>query len=388
MNRNDFLSAIDIARELVCYMLVESDMERLPKLKKWYESNNRNRTLVTRLSDPSRWIAMRSAQSNYNTEAALQRVMMRIEDRVIRRRVLFYGILKAVAVIVPLISIGLYYLLIDKGPEKPTLAYTSKSPSHFRQTTIMRMRRGSSSIVLTGNDTVFSIAATQVVVNGDTMSITPGTRGGPEPVAIEVPAQKTFSLKLPDGSKVHLNAGSMLSFDLVAFAESRELKIEGEAIFDVVHNEQRPFIINTGFAMIQVLGTRFNLKSYGDNQLVATLLDGKLQVSIPGRTVTLSPGYKAVLHNMELEVSPADMFIETAWCQHLFVFRDTPLREVLLAINRTYRVNIRLSPDLSNKRFSGQIRTDIPLDSLLGILHMVGLARFQNEGQNITAYPY
>ncbi|RYF89259.1 MAG: hypothetical protein EOO03_06425, partial [Chitinophagaceae bacterium] len=107
---------------------------------------------------------------------------------------------------------------------------------------------------------------------------------------------------LPDGTNVWLNSGSKLTYSReMDLGKTREVTLTGEAFFDVVKNEKRPFIIHTSRMKVKVLGTRFNVKAYEEDKTTETsLINGSVEVFIkaaPGRRFLLKPNEKLVLAN-------------------------------------------------------------------------------------------
>ena len=112
--------------------------------------------------------------------------------------------------------------------------------------------------------------------------------------------------ELPDGSKVWLNAGSKLTYDNSFNNTIREVKLTGEAYFDVVKNASKPFIVNTASAKVKVLGTTFNVRCYPeDNKIETSLIHGRVEVTLkkrPDERWILRPNEKLVLLNEDVTV--------------------------------------------------------------------------------------
>lgn len=187
---------------------------------------------------------------------------------------------------------------------------------------------------------------------------------------------------LPDGSKVWLNVGSNISYDY-GKAESRQVILDGEAFFDVMKDEQRPFIIHTTKMDITVLGTTFNVRSYREDDTVETsLIQGKVEVTIKGavpKKVILSPNQKIVLFNKEepatkqaqagnrtstkeegyrlaeISINPRDSLVaETAWTENCLVFNNERFEEIALRMERWYDIDITFhNKQVKEYRFTG-----------------------------------
>ncbi|MBW8685130.1 FecR family protein [Chitinophaga rhizophila] len=189
------------------------------------------------------------------------------------------------------------------------------------------------------------------------------------------------TVTLPDGSTVYLNVGSKLTYDY-GQDNSRQVVLEGEAFFDVLKDEQRPFIIHTRKMDITVLGTTFNVRAYEEDKTVETsLIQGKVEVTIKGdipKKVILSPNQKLVLQNdqqpkpapavpvaiqhdkapyrlEEVTVNPSDSLVaETAWKENCLVFNNERFEDIALKMERWYDVQMVFEDaTIAESRFTG-----------------------------------
>lgn len=159
---------------------------------------------------------------------------------------------------------------------------------------------------------------------------------------------KQSNLKLSDGSIVKLNAGTKLVYPEKFIGNKRELKLHGQAFFDVARNENAPFIINTTDMQITVLGTSFDIKSFDeDNISKVTVLSGTVKVVLTGQndSIVLSANdqlvYDAVQKAYKTRVVDAKETI--AWINGVLKFDDSPLTDVFSQMQRWYNVEINFS---------------------------------------------
>ncbi|MEO5603171.1 MAG: FecR domain-containing protein, partial [Cyclobacteriaceae bacterium] len=126
----------------------------------------------------------------------------------------------------------------------------------------------------------------------------------------KTPKGKQQRIVLQDGTQVWLNANSVLKYEKDFSGQAtREVHLEGEAFFDVTHNENKPFIVRTSGLAISVLGTSFNVRSYAEDHVVeTTLVQGKVTIASGSKDiqrVTLLPNQQALFskssHTIELE---------------------------------------------------------------------------------------
>lgn len=191
--------------------------------------------------------------------------------------------------------------------------------------------------------------------------------------------QIVSGITLPDGSVVTLNRNSKLSYPKEFSGSVREVTITGEAFFEVEPDASRPFVIDAGNARIKVLGTSFNVCAYPGEETVDVLVEtGKVEVSCHSRAVSsdcnvvLVPGEKGVLSNREFTLRKSvntDRNI-TSWKTRRFVFDQTPLSEVVNALEKVYFVNIQLvDPGMNNLTLTANFNNQ-PIDFILDVVSL------------------
>lgn len=188
---------------------------------------------------------------------------------------------------------------------------------------------------------------------------------------------------LPDGTQVHLNAGSKLTYDKQYGNVIREVNLVGEAYFDVVKNPEKPFVIHTSKIDIKVIGTEFNVKSYpGDKTTEASLIRGSIEVVIrnkPSEKFTLKPNEKIVVLNdadsLKKNISAKndkvkkdspvhvtnityvpkyDAVLETSWIENKLIFRNESFKDLAIKMERWFGVQIRFKDkSIEEVRFNG-----------------------------------
>lgn len=121
--------------------------------------------------------------------------------------------------------------------------------------------------------------------------------------SFETPAGQRVSMNLSDGTHVWLNAGSRIEYPVVFDRKARRVKVSGEAMFEVTHDANRPFIVETFVSEIEVLGTKFNVVADESRSLFSTtLLEGKVKVTSGDQNVILHPDEVVNLINGHLLV--------------------------------------------------------------------------------------
>lgn len=164
---------------------------------------------------------------------------------------------------------------------------------------------------------------------------------------IKIPNGKTFKLTLSDGTHVYLNSGSVLRFP-VKFIKGlkREVYLEGEAFFDVSKDKLHPFIVNANAINVRVLGTKFNVSSYAeDNEVSTVLVEGSVSLNNdakPNEKTMLTPGYKGAWNKSGSGISleKVDTSLYTNWMKGEIIFKSVAFREIIKKLERTYNVKI------------------------------------------------
>lgn len=162
-------------------------------------------------------------------------------------------------------------------------------------------------------------------------------------------------VKLPDGTEVWLNAGSTLIYPSSFTSKERDVHLIGEAFFDVQKDSIRPFIVNTHYLKMQVLGTTFNVSAYPDESQVETTLEtGSLKVNVLDDSTSyyLSPDnqlvYTPSTHIIEQRKVRASDFSD--WRMGGLFFDNTPFEDVLRILERTYGIQIHIRTSVYKKQ--------------------------------------
>jgi ferric-dicitrate binding protein FerR (iron transport regulator) len=149
---------------------------------------------------------------------------------------------------------------------------------------------------------------------------------------------------LPDGTQVFLNAGTKLSYAKNFNIHSREVRLTGEAYFDVRHNADKPFIIYTGNAGIKVLGTSFNVQSLKSSGKVEVYVEsGSVQLfeaENTGNIITIEPGFVGSIENSTVEKQKNTDENYMAWKTRRLIFNNTELEKVAEGIQDVFKVEV------------------------------------------------
>lgn len=194
---------------------------------------------------------------------------------------------------------------------------------------------------------------------------------------ISTPRGGKYQVNLPDGTKVWLNAASMLKFPVIFAAIERRVELTGEAYFEVAKNKHQPFHVKTAEQEVEVLGTHFNVNAYADEKEVkTTLLEGSVKVVALAKQsnakmradVLLKPGEQATLIGNQLNVSPADIGEVMSWKNGMFEFNNCDLTTIMRQASRWYDVDVVYESGVPNKKFSGEVSRSVNASAFLEML--------------------
>lgn len=188
--------------------------------------------------------------------------------------------------------------------------------------------------------------------------------------------EQSPSLTLPDGTKVWLNAFSMLRFPVSFQQASREVDLTGEAYFEVAKDQAHPFIVHAGATTVQVLGTHFDVKVYDDEPIkYTTLLEGAVRVSAAGKMVKLLPGQQSkasMAGTLQVaKVAAPDDYI--AWMNGQLPLNSMDIKSFLREVARWYDVEVVFEGTPPALSFSGTLTRDVPISKILAALNANGI---------------
>lgn len=243
-----------------------------------------------------------------------------------------------------------------------------------------------------------------------------------DPVSPAQTATNTVSTKrgskskvvLPDGTQVWLNADSRITYNENFQGQLREVALTGEAYFDVVRDETRPFIIHTSAIDVKVLGTAFNVRSYAEEKNTETsLIHGSVEITLlkspDKRKIILKPNDKLIVNNQEGKVIGEDdeddgsssnkpvltlgkinyrkkenMAVETLWMDNKLAFDGETLEEMALKIERWYDVKLNFADDeLKSDTYTATFE-DKTLNEVMDALQASGGFRYSINKKEVT----
>lgn len=189
-----------------------------------------------------------------------------------------------------------------------------------------------------------------------------------------VPAGQRAELILPDSTKVWLNANSKLVYPTSFKKGIRQVELDGEAYFDVKHNEDNPFVVGTKSMNVTVLGTEFNVSAYSDiEEFNIALLRGSIELNLPDRSrrYRMTAGEQVFYKKgkyVSAQIGNMDYF---KWKEGLLCFNNQPIHVIIDKLRLYYDVRIEVA-DLPflEERYSGKFRVKEGIEQVLKVLQL------------------
>jgi ferric-dicitrate binding protein FerR (iron transport regulator) len=207
-----------------------------------------------------------------------------------------------------------------------------------------------------------------------------------------VDSEKRADLTFSDGTRVTLNAASSLRFPSEFRGTERQVYLDGEAFFEVAPNERQPFIVQTSSARIEVLGTKFNVQAWEEDQSLGVIVqEGRVLVesadsTSSSKSVVLNTHQRAIL-----EKGASEFLIDTIdneqflyWLNGGLYFYNTPFPSVISRLERRYGVKIEIiDQQLSEYKYSGAFQK-VDLQEALEVISVSLDVLFEKSNNHIS----
>jgi ferric-dicitrate binding protein FerR (iron transport regulator) len=302
----------------------------------------------------------------------------------------------AAAAAVLFLVAGTWWYTVHRTPVRPadSIAYKNDvSPGGDKATLTLDGGRvivldsaAEGTVVRQGNVQVMKLAGGQLAYNAAA-----GKNGSGELLynTLSTPVAGQYRLILPDGTQVWLNSASSIRYPTTFSRKTRTVEVDGEAYFEVKEDAVRPFLVKSGKASVQVLGTHFDVMAYKEEGAIkTTLLEGKVKVMAGGKSALLRPGEQAAVgNNNDILVREVDTDKETAWISGFFQFDETDLPTLMRQLKRWYGIDPVYQPMDTVRKFGGRISRKLQLSEVLHILEANNI-HFEIDGKKLIVKPF
>ncbi|OUP12101.1 hypothetical protein B5F34_00380 [Mediterranea sp. An20] len=363
----------------------EATEEERRRLQNWLSESEAHRREFGEMEKLYRLanVSPRKDHRQYDVEKAWQKVRRQTiakKQRSIVRQWMGY------AAMIALVCLAAYFIgQPSSEPAKPShMAYERPTLLLDNGTTI-DLREDSFSIS-TGKATIHNNLQNQLCYRSDEKT------ADNEPVRwnhLIIPKGNAYELTLSDGTHIWLNAESELSYPTTFQGGEREVKLKGEAYFEVAKNPDKPFRVKTGGLDVEVLGTSFNVSAY-DNEanICVTLAEGAVAVQTgKGEEFRISPSEQLTYHreSRQSDIRTVQTQMFTSWTRGEYIFKDATLDEILTKLSHWYDFRVQYEDQrLKDKRFSCTVDRSISLQQLLELLSYTSDVKLKRTGDQIT----
>ena len=235
---------------------------------------------------------------------------------------------------------------------------------------------------------------------------------------ISAPKGSRSHVELPDGSDVWLNSGSQLTYYYDTERADRKVTLSGEAYFDIEHTRNIPFIVNTSDLEIKVLGTKFNVKSYPEEQFIeTTLIEGKIEVykinGVKGAAaIAMEPNQKLIYQKKEMiadvqtpleQLEPEKEIVneeiremsikivkkinseeDASWKDGKLIIRSETLEVLAIKLERYYNVSISFKDEsIREFSYSGTLN-EVTIEEVLRALEKTSPIQFSIKKDQVV----
>jgi transmembrane sensor len=208
---------------------------------------------------------------------------------------------------------------------------------------------------------------------------------------LTVPRGGHFQLTMADGSKIWLNAATVIRYPETCDGNERRIELlKGEAYFEVTHNRSKPFKVISRNQVIEDIGTRFNVNAYDDEPNVkTTLLEGSVSVADDKNRVTLKPGQQSQVNasGSHIIIKNASLNEAVSWKNGRFIFNNDDIASVMRQVSRWYDVDVSYEGDMAGKVFTGSVPHSEKVEEVMRKLEETGNIHYRVDGKRIIVTP-
>ncbi|WP_280644190.1 MULTISPECIES: FecR family protein [unclassified Dysgonomonas] len=207
------------------------------------------------------------------------------------------------------------------------------------------------------------------------------------------PEGQRAEVVLSDGTKVWLNAKSSLTFPNEFSETERVVKLDGEAYFDVTHDDAKKFIVKTKEYQIKVHGTEFNVNAYGGSDVFETaLIKGSVEViaNATDESIMLSPNNRVYAENNKLVLANLESQDQFLWKKGILYFENQDVKDIFEKLELYYdvKIDVRNREILSHKyQYTGKFWSKDGIEHVLKVLQLRHNFKYtKDDMNNITIY--
>ncbi|MFA4871265.1 MAG: FecR family protein [Pedobacter sp.] len=324
--------------------------------------------------------------------AGIWTALPQASDESHKKNIRIWPMISIAASVLAVLSVGFYFYNLNKTQKKEAMALLSSEIIPGGNKAYLTLSNGKRiSLTEAENGTLAKQEGVTITKTDDGQLIykvtNTGEKGGVSAFnTIETPNGGQYQVLLPDGTKVWLNAASMLTYPVNFGKNERRVELSGEGYFEVAKNKLKPFRIKTDRQEVTVLGTHFNVNNYKDETKASTtLLTGSVSILNlkSSERAILKPDEQGILNEKSLSVQQVNAEDAIAWKNGEFLFNDEPLESIMRQISRWYDIDVEYKGVNPTDRFGGSISRFENVTKVLEKLELTGGIHFKIQHRTI-----
>lgn len=388
MNKSQYSEAYRISQLLAKFLAKTITTEEEAELNRWRNRNENNRLLFEEICNAETQKERNQFIQQINVTHAWKQTQKRLSAPTKKNRNLFiYG--SIAATIALLISFPLLFQTPEVKNEETSFSQivpgSSKAmliTSYGQKITLSSIDEKEQAIQLK-NGTKITSDGKKITYFQATDSLTPIKID-----TIRIPRGGEFTLILPDKTTVWLNSETEISFPTRFDKDKRVVSLKGEAFFSVAKDSTAPFIVKTTNNLtVKVLGTKFNIQAYKDeNTIETTLNEGSVLVSDGKQSIQLKPDQQAVyrVDNKTLSSREVNADYISSWREGKFIFENETLESIMNKLSRWYDIRLFYANEsVKNFHFTGDLERYDDFNEVLKMLEKATNIHFNINGKNV-----
>lgn len=336
-------------------------------------------------------IILRSARFNEyaipsdKSKALFARIERNAQQNKQKKSLFLFYYLTACAVLT-LVVISTWKLWQPMNPSDTLNAYSTVKPDSIRTEVTLIM--DNSEIVEVENNTLITYKSGNIIKNQQEKQTilrkTNKKQDKTEMNTLVVPRGRRSSLVLADGSKVWVNSGSKLRFPTLFDSQERIIEVEGEIYIEVV-KKSSPFYVKTNGFTVEVLGTKFNISAYSDEDAHSVVLvEGSVQVDMKAHEeVHLSPNQMLTIASGSNSIQEVDVKEHILWKDGMFQFSNEPMETIFRRLSRYYNIPVKYTPAVAKRRSSGKLVLFDNIEQVMKTFSMLYDINYKMEGDTL-----
>lgn len=357
---------------------LSKDEEKI--LSGWIENNPQNRETYNKLSKGVDVDKELKFYNKLNQNKALENTKKRIKAQ--KQRRLFIQITSyAAAIILPILIL----ITINNYSSNDKECFLSHNKKVANKVPTLTTNTGEKIILpLTGTDSIKFKNGETIIREKDKLIYSKASKKTKKATinTVNIPRGGLYHLVLADGTTVWLNAATTFRFPSHFTGKTREVYLEGEAFFNVTKDSKHPFIVRSGKHKVKVLGTRFNVSAYSDdNTIITTLQSGKVNILSEDKTLAkLKPNQQSVYNKTNHKTVVSNIVVSDiiAWLGSYWYFNGNRIEDIMKKLARWYDVEVfYMNKEIGDEKIVGRFKKARDIKEILNSIEKISDVKFE-----------